>query len=618
VKRWDWIWVTKTDLTRYVRCPYAFWLIDSGEIAFEETIDEFQAALLTQGNEFQELVEASATPVILGPEELKGLLETEITLLGTPLFENRAMHIRGRPDGLVTAGGALLPIEVQSHRDVQPLDELELAFYWLLLEPHRTRDDVEPEGRLILRRDGRPVPVSVPITADRLDRVRLLLDRIRDARRHGVLPRVCGCRVCATLRRDEVLASVTRRKDLSMIHGVGYVYSDVLQSFGYKTWEGLVDGDPATLAEHFSKEGYPNVNINVIRRWALHARSYQAQTPVLADDAYELPIGDRFLALDLEYQPAWRPGQRGAGIWLIGVCLVAGEDCEHEFLWADMPHMEAQNLRRLVALVEAHPDTPVVTWSGTSADVPMLRRAAERHGLEGHLTTLVERHVDLYAWTLSNLRLPIPRLAEKDVSSYFGVTRISDVYDGLQALLLYWQYLETRKGSIKKRLLDYNRDDVDSLIELVGRIRELAAPAEGRPRPGGRPSSQPAGVSMCDPSETVRRELLPVPRGAPRGPERRYRMLYAMYRLKGLGRKAPLDLAPTAAAAHRRALWEVRADFPDFRPTWTHHAPAARVDGPDGESGEDDEDDDWEDAWSDEDLPGFIGWTKQGTPIQDF
>ena len=60
-------WVSKTDLARYSRCPYAFWLIDSR----------------------------------FGRKDL--------TLYGVPLFKNKNLRIVGIPDAIETAGGACTP-----------------------------------------------------------------------------------------------------------------------------------------------------------------------------------------------------------------------------------------------------------------------------------------------------------------------------------------------------------------------------------------------------------------------------------------------------------------------------------------------------------------------------
>ncbi len=97
----------------------------------------------------------------------------------------------------MTADGALEPIEVKSHKQLQRTDELELAFYWLLLEPLRRREVEQPCGHVILRRDGAPNSVEVEITPRRLREVRRLIKEVRQAREQGVRMRACGCRICS-------------------------------------------------------------------------------------------------------------------------------------------------------------------------------------------------------------------------------------------------------------------------------------------------------------------------------------------------------------------------------------------------------------------------------------
>ena len=156
-------WVSKTDLSRFYRCPFAFWLLDTGQIAFPETVSAFQMSLIRADQDYQDLVEQSATPVTISPADLPALLQTELTNLGTPLFENKKLKLRGCPDGIDAASGALYPDRDQVSPGPTHLDRLELAFYWLLLQPYRTRQ-APAAGVLILRRDGRPMRVEVPVT----------------------------------------------------------------------------------------------------------------------------------------------------------------------------------------------------------------------------------------------------------------------------------------------------------------------------------------------------------------------------------------------------------------------------------------------------------------------
>jgi predicted RecB family nuclease len=349
-------WVSKTELLRYVRCPYSFWLLDRGEIAFEDTVDEFQQRLLHEGIEFQRLVESRALRVRVEANEFPAVVGEDVVLLGAPGFRNEKLKIVGQPDGIDTALGELLPIEIKSHRDVRRRDELELAFYWLLLDPYRTVPTSNPRGFLILRREGAPEKVEVAIRPHRLQEVRRLLQEVRAARRHGVRARICGCFVCSQLRREEVLQVAWSRKDLTLIFGIGRPYAAALEEMGVSDYEALLSHEPDALVSGLRERGY-FVSAATVESWQRHAQSWTNQAPVYFGKGPFFE-GDSFIALDLEYDPL-----EGL-IWLLGTCIVRGERRDHEALWADDRSTEKRNLRELASLLKVNDGLPIVTWNG--------------------------------------------------------------------------------------------------------------------------------------------------------------------------------------------------------------------------------------------------------------
>jgi len=292
-------WVSKTDLSRWYRCPFAFWLLESGQITFPETVSAFQMSLIRTGQDYQDLVEQSGTPVVISPGDLSALLETEITILGTPLFENKQLKLCGCPDGIDAASGVLYPVEIKSHRAPTHLDRLELAFYWLPLQPYRTRQ-APAAGVLILRRGGRPVRVDVPVTSALLNEVRQMIGEVRSARKNGVIPRVCGCLVCSRARRDEVIQSVTERKDVPMILGVGRVYSAALEAAGFATWDTLICCDPQEVAQAVTQAGARGCGPVKVAAWQLHARALASGLPEFRPGV-RWPLDGPYIAIDLEY-----------------------------------------------------------------------------------------------------------------------------------------------------------------------------------------------------------------------------------------------------------------------------------------------------------------------------
>ena len=87
-------WVTKTDVTTYLRCPYTYSLLWRGEISRNEIFHEIVRGLLVEGVAFHEQVDASVPPIDVGsPEQLAALFAAGVTLYHTPVYGNAALMI---------------------------------------------------------------------------------------------------------------------------------------------------------------------------------------------------------------------------------------------------------------------------------------------------------------------------------------------------------------------------------------------------------------------------------------------------------------------------------------------------------------------------------------------
>ena len=458
-------WVTKTDLTRYIRCPFSFWLLDTGQLSFADSIRPIQAELIDRGVAFHEEIEAQAVPVE-ETADIDTLFAREVLeLYGLPILVNDTLGLRGVPDGVHTEGGALVPIEVKSHRDVRTTDMLELAFYWLLLEPYRTRPKIPPRGVIILRRDGGDIAVELELQPRHFAEVHRLINEVRQVRRHGAQPRFCSCWVCSGPMREQVLRRAHQGHDLTLIWKIGPRLAHELENLGIRRYTDLVDCDQVDLLASLRARKL-SVSDAMIQGWCSHAQSYVRARAVLFGTPAQLPRS--FIALDLEYS---------AHTWLTGVCVVDGTRREILQLWADTPAAERLNLHHLARLVDDNPSLPLVTWNGNGADLPELRRTGRRLKLTEVVNSIVTNHLDLFQYTAGALRLPIPSLSLTEVAAYFGVTKLSPVQGGYDAQTRYHAYRATSRGAAKEQLreelLEYNRDDLTGLVAAVEGIRQL-------------------------------------------------------------------------------------------------------------------------------------------------
>ena len=478
---------------RFIRCPYAFVQVDRGLLMPEVLIDPTSQQLIDDGNEFHEGILAQAEPPPDGVDVFEAAAG-EDTVLGLPLLRNEELQLLGVPDGVIAAGGALLPIEIKWHKDLRRTDLLELAFYWLLLEPYRAHHDVAPRGRMLLRRDGIPEPVDVELPDAIFDELRDLIGQVRLARRRGATRRVCGCPACSGPLKAQVARATREGKDLTMIWGIGRRYAPLLEELGLGDYDALIDCDPrAVVLGLRAQQRY--VSVAQVEEWRQHACAYQqAQAVVFGPPA---PVADTFIALDLEYDPF---------IWLTGVLICDGERREHISLWADNPRQEKANLLALAELVRANPGLPVITWSGTTADLPQLQIASRRHKIGNALNPIYDRHIDLYMHTARTVRLPTPTLSLSEVAGYFGIPTRSTVADGFQAMFMFAAYQRTRdraeKRRLRRELLLYNRDDLEQLAGShlgILALHALDAPTATAPRQSPAPAMRmwATGITGC-------------------------------------------------------------------------------------------------------------------------
>ena len=469
-------WVTKTDVTDYLRCPYAYSLLWRDEISRDDMFDDRVAEMLAAGDRFhlevdEQLVADGAAVLAASTSQQAEALATELTVQRPPMLYNHDRHLHGRPDAIHPRAGVWWPVETKSHGRPRPSDRIELAFYWLLLEPANTDIDAAPHGILNLLRDGEMVSVEIVLSPGDLAAAERLIDEVRAARHSPVPPRPCGCPVCTGPRREEVDRYVREHRSVGLLHGVGPKLEKAFASCGITDYDQLLDYNVEELVTMLRNAGARRASYDAVEGWQWHAHAYNTARPTIYFSNPD--VVPPYIALDLEYD-----SNHDCRIWLASLCVVnsAAEQQLHQ-VWADpAPAAEAELLAELVELLEHYPDLPVVTWGGTWADIPTLNKAAARHGID---PLRGRRHEDLGLWARDNLRIPSDSLSIKAVAAAFGLTRQSELSSGLEALSLYWAYATAQapeQQELKAALLRYGADDVLTLVELAATLRDYDVP----------------------------------------------------------------------------------------------------------------------------------------------
>src|SRR5262249_12634655 len=149
----------------------------------------------------------------------------------------------------------------------------------------------------------------------------------------------CGCAACLGPLRKEIRRSTREGRDLTLIWGIGRKFAPALEALGVADYSDLITCEPHAIVAELRELGVSNLSTTQVKCWTHHAQTYRDAQPIIVGPPP--PVGDQFIALDLEYDSSNR------NIWLIGMYIVGGDSRDHVTLWADTPRQERRNLLEL-------------------------------------------------------------------------------------------------------------------------------------------------------------------------------------------------------------------------------------------------------------------------------
>lgn len=173
-------------------------------------------------------------------------------------------------------------------------------------------------------------------------------------------------------------------------------------------------------------------------------------------------VGMNIYFFDAEYDPT----AESFGMFLLGWMDKQGTVKQ---LFVEKPQEEKQVLQNFSTWLEEE-DPLLVAYGSTSADEPQLRKRFKYFGIDAKI--LDGRFFDLYRNIIftqtqkkQKLFLPLTDNSLKTVSRFLGYEKDdATISEGLQALMLYHDYLRLRNKSkkqiLKEELLLYNQDDL--------------------------------------------------------------------------------------------------------------------------------------------------------------
>jgi len=506
--------ITKSDMLNFLACPFAFKKAKEDGLDFQDLFaSPFSLELAKVGMEHEERVIGSFDwkKSHFDITKVQHVMQKG-TIVGGLHITNDNLGIAGEPDLVWTANGELVPIEIKAHKEENNTDPIEIAFYWLLLEPYRKRGKT-PKGYYILRQE---IPdtgnILDSLTESSVDETHIdsVMETLREMRAkmdyHPI--RMASCRDCA-LFKTYCLDFLKKTKCVSLLTTGGSVIQQLKES--KLNIEKISKMSPSEL-QKFKGIGDKN-SIKFYHK----ALAFMENKPIFFGRE-KLPDSSSVIFIDTEFYQNGSPFKEYVSgtdnLFALSVCISKGSTSETKVFYSkadDDVFMENDVSEDLKKIMFKIPNALIVTWGGASADVPILKKRFEdlldiknpsaygkkMQTLQRKIVSDFEnRHIDLMVFVKNNISFPTTSDSIKTIAEYLGYMRKetamwgtdtfridADVYEINNQLSELLKYLvrnnKTKKGekeanmkiaeirAKKKILLDrlygYCKDDVDSL-----------------------------------------------------------------------------------------------------------------------------------------------------------
>lgn len=160
-------------------------------------------------------------------------------------------------------------------------------------------------------------------------------------------------------------------------------------------------------------------------------------------------------------------------IYLVGLGWLdenEGKDCITVMQYlAENAADEAAVLDATLAIASDQRFESLVTFNGTTFDLPFFEKRCEKHAVDLNATDPISalHHVDLYR-TIHPIRhfFPMEHFRQKDYEALLGIGR-EDQYDGGKLVSVYHRFEKTKKQADCDLLCLHNKEDLFGMFHLI-------------------------------------------------------------------------------------------------------------------------------------------------------
>ena len=159
--------------------------------------------------------------------------------------------------------------------------------------------------------------------------------------------------------------------------------------------------------------------------------------------------------------------------YLFGIFIVENNRPEYRAFFAESPDDLPKIWKEFLSFLESYSDAPIFHYGRFESEV--LHRFGERYGWSVFFDAGLDgRLVDLLYVMRPAIVFPLAFYSLKDIATYIGFAWRAHDASGANSVLWFEDWLKSKDPALKKKILDYNEDDVLATWKVERWLREQA------------------------------------------------------------------------------------------------------------------------------------------------
>lgn len=462
-------YLTSDHFYQFFQCPHWIWYDLYGDETKKGNYPKILEMIYRDGLKHHQKIAECKKFEEIKPEKFQDIDEAFLATLemmkkGQNIYHGVLLdeHWVGMPDLLEARKGKsnlgdhyYVAYDIKNASEVRDDYKFALAFYSLILERIQ---GVMPEEAYIINSKGEEHGFKVQDFLNEFHLARENIEKILDGEKPAPFLK-SGCKKSPWF--SLCMTEAQSCDDVSLIYRLSQSDQKRLYAEDIKTVEKFAKMQTRDLEAMLE-----DWNFDKIMRFQSQAKVLMENKPMVLKKN-NFPVVDTEIYFDVESDPTDNID------YLLGIVVKEkGKDPVYKAFWAESKDDEKRNWEAFLDFLHGLDSFVIYHYAFYEREV--FKRLSNQYGISQELSDkFLNNTIDIHKAVIDSVVLPIYFYSLKDVARYAGFDWRSHDAGGAESVVWYSEWRESGDSSLRKKLLEYNEDDVLATMHVKEWLEKL-------------------------------------------------------------------------------------------------------------------------------------------------